>query len=325
MKYRLLGKTGFKVSEIGFGAGSIGGSAYGKQSEMDSFEALNISIDNGLNFIDTAQVYGNGKSEQIIGKVLKERKERIYVSTKIPPIPGTWPPSPYDKSEDRFPEKYIKENVNDRCKMLGVDCLDILLLHTWTRAWNKNPKPLILLDKLRKEGKIKFIGISTAEQDQNGAIELMENGLIDVAEVIFNIFEQEPVAELLPAAKKFNVGILGRVPLDEGSLTGKYTKETTFGEGELRNTYFRGEKLTLTLERVEKIKEEIKDTNLSIIQVAIKFILAQQAISTVIPGIRNARQAKENTAISDLPPLSKELIEKLQKHYWLHNLGRYTW
>ena len=137
--------------------------------------------------------------------------------------------------------------------------------------------------------------------------------------MIFNIFEQEPVAELLPAAKEYNVGIIGRVPFDEGSLTGKYTKDTTFEESDFRNNYFRGDKLTWTLERVAKIKEEIKGTGLTMAQVAIKFILAQKAISTVIPGIRNTWQAKENTAISDLPPLSKELIEKLQKHYWIDN------
>lgn len=151
----------------------------------------------------------------------------------------------------------------------------------------------------------------------------MKNGLVDVVELIFNIFEQEPVAELLSAAKEYNVGIIDRVAFDEGSLTGKYTKDTTFEEGDFRNNYFKGDKLIWTVERVEKIKEEIKDTGLTLAQVAIKFVLAQPAISTVIPGIRNTWQAKENTAISDLPPLSKELIEKLQKHYWVNNLGRY--
>jgi len=325
MKYRTLGKTGFKVSEIGFGAWAIGGDSWGKQNEENSIEALNIAIDNGLNFIDTAHIYGNGKSEQIIGKVLKERKERIYVSTKIPLLPGIWPPSPYDKAEDRFPEKYMKENADERRRMLDVDRLDILLLHSWTRAWNKNPKPLLFLDKLRKKGKIKFIGISTPEQDQNCVIELMKNGLIDVVELIFNVFEQEPVTELLPAAKEYNVGVIGRVPFDEGSLTGKYTKDTTFDEGDIRNNYFKGDKLIRTLERVEKIKKEIKDTGFTMAQAAIKFILNQKAVNTVIPGIRNSWQAKENTAISDLPPLPKEMIEKLQKHYWMNNLGRYWW
>lgn len=321
MKYRTLGKTGFKVSEIGFGASPTGVINWGRQSDEDSIAALNTAMDKGLNFIDTAKRYG--ESEKLIAKVLKKRKERIYVSTKTPTIIGHGPVSPYAKVDDSFPEKYLKEDVDERLKKLEVDSLDILLLHTWTRAWNKNPKPLIILDKLRKKGKIKFIGISTPEQDQNSVIELMKEGLIDVVELIFNIFEQEPIAELLSAAKEYNIGIICRLPLDEGSLTGKFTKNTIFEEGDHRKYYFRGDKLIWTLERIEKIKEEIKDIGLTMAQVAIKFILSQPAISTVIPGIRNTWQAIENTAISDLPPLPKELIKKLQKHYWLNNLGRY--
>ena len=324
MKYRILGKTGFKVSEIGFGGWAIGG-GWGKQEDKDSIEALNVSIDKGVNFIDTAQAYGDGESEQLISEVLKQRKERIYVLTKIAPLQRIFPSSPYHKIDDSFPENYLKENVDERLRMLGVDSLDILLIHTWTRAWNKDPKPLMVLDKLRKEGKIKFIGISNPEQDQNSLIELMREGLIDVIEPVFNIFEQDPVAELLPAAQECNVGVVARVPFDEGSLTGKFTKNTTFEEGDFRNSYFKGDNLIWTIERVEKIKEEIKDSGFTLPQVALKFILNQQAIHTVIPGMRSATHAELNTAVSDLPPLPKELVEKLKNHFWINNLGRYWW
>jgi aryl-alcohol dehydrogenase-like predicted oxidoreductase len=311
------------VSEIGFGASTVGGSGWGKQDENDSIEALHTAIDNGLNFIDTAQIYGKGKGEEIISRIIKERKEKIYVCTKTPPLAGSWPPSHYDNPEKRFPEDYLKENVDERCKALGVESLDVLLLHTWTRAWNKDPKPLMVLDELRKKGKIKWIGVSTPEHDQNGVIDLMKNGLIDVVELIFNIFEQEPAAELLPAAKEYNIGVVGRVPLDEGSLTGKYTIDTTFQEGDFRKTFFKGDRLAITLEKIDKIKEEIKDEEITLIQAAIKFILAREEISTVIPGMRNSLQAKENTSISDLPPLSEKLISRLKQHYWLCNLARY--
>jgi aryl-alcohol dehydrogenase-like predicted oxidoreductase len=328
MKFRILGKTGFKVSEIGFGAWAIGGNTpghphWGNQSDKDSIDALHIAIDNGINFIETARGYGFGKSEQLIGQVLKERKERIYVATKTPPNEGKWPPSPYDKAEDRFPEKYLREDVEDRLNKLGVDCLDILMIHTWTRAWNKDPKPLIFLDKLRKEGKIRFIGVSTPEQDQNSLIDLMKNGFVDVISLIFNIFEQEPAAEMLSVAKEYNVGVIDRVVFDEGSLTGKYTEDTKFEEGDVRNNYFKGDKLKWTMKKIEKIKEDVKDSGLTMAQIAVKFALNQAAINTVIPGIRNTWQAKENAGMSDLPPLSKELVEKLQKRYWVNNLGRY--
>ena len=325
MKYRKFGRAVFKVSEIGFGGWQIGGSNWGSQSDKDSIEALNVAIDRGVNFIDTAKLYGNGKSEQIIGKILKERKETIYVSTKTPPLPGPWPTSPYNRVEDRYPDNYILDDIEERKRMLGVSSLDILLLHTWNRAWNKKPAPLVLLNKLKKEGKIKYIGVSTVEYDQNGVIELIKEGLIDVVELVFNIFEQEPAAELLPIAEEFDIGVISRAPLDEGSLTGKYNKDTTFEKGDFRNNFFRGDWLNLTLERVEKLKEEIKDTGLTLAQVAIKFVLAQSSIDTVIPGMRNAWEAREDTSISDLPPLSEEFISKLRNHYWHSSLGRHDY
>ncbi len=138
MKYRKLGHTGMKVSEIGFGAWAIGGS-WGKQRESDSVEALNAALDEGVNFIDTAAGYGNGKSEHIIAGVLRNRKEDIFVCTKTPPLNGAWPPTPYDKIEERYPENYLRENVHERLRNLGTETLDVLLLHTWTRAWNRQP------------------------------------------------------------------------------------------------------------------------------------------------------------------------------------------
>ena len=316
MKYRLLGKTGLKVSEIGFGAWQIGGAHWGDQKDDDSLKALHASIDRGVNFIDTAAFYGDGRSERLIGKVLKERSEDIYVCTKTPPDEGPWPPTPYCRSEERYSEEYLRKNVEERMQMLGVNQLDILLLHTWTRAWNKDPYPLKILDKLKKEGKIKFIGVSTPEHDQNSINDLIRDGFIDVAEVIYNIFEQEPAAQLFPLAEEHNVGIIGRVPFDEASLTGKFTNDTKFTENDFRNKYFSGDRLNRTLERVEKLERDIEDTGLSLIQTALLFVLEHKAISTVIPGMRNIDHVKANTAVSDLPPLSKELLKKLRDHAW---------
>jgi aryl-alcohol dehydrogenase-like predicted oxidoreductase len=161
MKYRTFGRLGWKVSDIGFGAWAIGGS-WGPQSDNDSVAALNRALDLGCNFIDTAQGYGDGKSERIIAEVLKSRKgEKVYVATKIPPAPGAWPPSPYDRAEDRFSEKYLRERLERSLRDLQTDSIDVLQLHTWTRAWNRNPTPLEHLRKFQKEGKLRGIGIST--------------------------------------------------------------------------------------------------------------------------------------------------------------------
>ena len=150
MKFRYLGKTALKVSEIGFGAWAIG-SSWGQQKDVDSKKALHTAIDKGINFIDTALSYGNGRSERIIGEVIKDRRKDVIVATKIPPVAGYWPPSPYCKAEERFPENYIRKTIDKCRKNLGTDCIDILQLHTWTRAWNRNPMPLDVLNKLKSD------------------------------------------------------------------------------------------------------------------------------------------------------------------------------
>jgi aryl-alcohol dehydrogenase-like predicted oxidoreductase len=317
MKYRALGRTGLQVSEIGFGAWAIGGSWWGKQQENASIEALHQALDLGVNIIDTAAGYGDGKSERIIGRVLKERKERINVATKTPPAPGPWPPSPYCDMNVRYAEKYLRDNIEERLRNLNTDCIDILQLHTWTRAWNKNPRPLDILKKLQAEGKIRFIGISTPEHDQNSVIDLMRRGYLDTVQVIYNIFEQEPAAELLPAAMECNVGIIVRVVFDEGILTGKYTKQTQFPKDDFRRRYFAGDRLERAVERVEAIKEEIAGTPLTMPHLALKYALMHSAVSTVIPGIRSVAQAQENTAVSEQKDLNDDLMIRLRRHAWL--------
>jgi len=315
MKYRKLGKTGIEVSEIGFGAWAIGGS-WGAQNVTDSFEALETAIDKGVNFIDTAAGYGNGRSERIIGDLLKSRSEKIYISTKTPPVQGKWPPSPYCKIDERYPESYLRENVEERLKNLQTDSLDVLLLHTWTRAWNQNPVALETLQKMKQEGIVKNVGISTPEHDQNCAIELMRAGLLDVVQVIYNIFEQEPAAQLFTVAEKENVGIIVRVAFDEGVLTGKYKGNETFEDGDFRQNYFAGDRLRRSVDRVEEIRAEFGDQGYSMAELALKFTLAPNAVSTVIPGIRNKEQAMKNTKVSDMPDLKADTLIRLREHAW---------
>ena len=316
MQYRKLGRSGMDVSEIGFGAWAIGGS-WGPQNEQDSVAALHTALDLGVNFIDTAAGYGDGKSEKIIAEVLKTRTEKVVVATKTPPLPGHWPPSPYCDIDERYPEKYLRDNVEERLRNLKADCLDVLQLHTWTRAWNRNPRPFEVLRKLQAEGKIRAIGVSTPEQDQNSVIDLMRGGWIDTVQVIYNLFEQEPAAELLPVAKETNVGIIVRVVFDEGSLTGKFTSATQFAPDDFRNNYFAGDRLERAVQRADKVKVDISDSGLTLAQAAIKFALMHPAVSTVIPGIRNVAQAEANTAVSDITPLSDALMLKLREHNWM--------
>ncbi len=305
-----------RVSEIGFGGWAIGG-GWGPQEDAESLKALNAAIDRGVTFIDTAAGYGNGRSERLIGQVLQDRGEKVFVATKTPPKPGPWPPSPYDRLEDRYPESYLRRSVEERLVNLGVERLDLLQLHTWTRAWNGEPVAFRVLASLKKEGKIRAVGVSTPEQDQNSVIDLMRQGLIDTVQVIYNIFEQEPAAELLPVAREQGVGVIVRVALDEGALAGRLTPGTKFDPGDFRTRYFAGDRLERTVKRVAAVATDIDGTGYTLPQAALKFVLAHPAVSTVIPGIRSVAQAAANTSVSDLPDMPEALQERLHRHNWL--------
>lgn len=315
MKKRPFGKHGFEVSEIGFGAWAIGGS-WGPQSEQDSLDALHRALDLGVDFIDTAAGYGSGKSERIIGQVLPKRPEKVRVATKTPPAPGEWPPSPYDLAEDRYSLAYLRENLAERAANLGTPKVDILQLHTWTRAWNRNPTPFEHLRRLQSEGLIGLVGISTPEHDQNAVIDLMRGGWVDSVQVIYSIFEQEPAAELLDVAGETGTGIIVRVAFDEGVLTGKFSGETTFAEDDFRRNYFAGDRLPRAVARAEEVRKDLEGSGYTMPQAALKFALQHPAVSTVIPGMRNVAQTEANCDVSDLPDLPEELMRKLRRHNW---------
>ena len=319
MKTRPLSDHGPQVSEIGFGAWALGGQ-WGDQDDRDSVAALNTAIDHGVNFIDTAEGYGNGRSERVIAQVLDQRSETIHVATKTPPAAGPWPPSPYCRWQDRYSAAYIRENVEQRLRNLGVERIDLLQLHTWTRAWNDDPQPLLVLRQLREEGKIHLIGVSTPEQDQNCVIQLMRDGLVDVVQVIFNLFDQEAAAQLLPVAAETGTGVIVRVALDEGALTGKYPAEHAFASDDFRHAYFAGDRMARTAQRVALIQEDVEQFGLSEhftpADVALKFALSRPEVSTVIAGMRNVDQATQNTRVSELPDLPDALLEQLQRHNW---------
>jgi len=320
MKYRPFGKQDFNCSEIGFGAWAIGGS-WGPQNDDQSLQALNRALDLGCNFIDTAAGYGNGRSEKLIAQVLQERaaagkEESIFVATKTPPVTNIWPPSPYCDADVLYSASYLRENVDQRCAYLGVEKVDLLQLHTWTRAWNRDPKPFKTLRKLQEAGKIGLIGVSTPEHDQNAVIDLMRHGWVDSVQVIYNIFDQEPAAELLDVAAENGVGIIVRVAFDEGVLTGKFTEKTTFAEDDFRNKYFAGDRLSRCIDHAEAVRKEIDGSGYNMPQAALKFVLAHPAVSVVIPGIRTVHQAEANIGTSDLPEMEPALIEKLRHHNW---------
>ena len=323
MQTRSLSAQGPPVSEVGFGAWAIGG-GWGNQDDQDSLRALHTAIDRGVNFIDTAAGYGNGRSERLIAQVLQQRSEPIFVATKTPPAAGPWPPSPYCRWQDRYSAAYLRDNVHERLKNLNVERIDLLQLHTWTAAWNDDPQPLLVLRQLRDEGKIGMIGVSTPEQDQSCVIQLMRDGLVDTVQIIFNLFHQEPAAQLLPVAAETGTGVIVRVALDEGGLTGKYDGDHLFPPDDFRSRYFAGDRLARTIARVEAVREDIAHFGLnehySLADVALKFVLARPEVSSVIVGMRSVSQVEQNTRVPQLRELPTEMIERLHRHNWLRGV-----
>ncbi len=323
MKKRLLGSHGPAVSEIGFGAWALGGQ-WGGQDDKESLASLHAALDEGVNFIDTAQGYGDGRSERLVAQVVRDRSDEIFVATKTPPAAGPWPPSPYCRWQDRYGAAYLRQNVNERLQNLGVERIDLLQLHTWTRAWNDDPQPLLVLRQLRDEGKINLIGISTPEHDQNCVIDLMRSGLVDVVQIIFNVFDQEPMAQILPVAAETGTGVVVRVALDEGSLTGKYQGDHVFPPSDFRHVYFAGDRMARTARRVGEIAADARRyrelDDFSLADIALKFAMSSRPVSTVIAGIRNVEQATKNTRVSGLPELPEPFLQDLRRHQWLRGV-----
>lgn len=313
MEYRILGKTGLKISAIGFGAWAIGGNMWGPQDDNDSIAALNKAIDLGVNFIDTAAAYGGGHSENIIGQVLKTRKEKVFIATKIPPL--MWPPPPNSHAKDVFTGDTITKSVEQSLKNLNVDCIDLIQLHSWRENWTNDTEWYETLLKFKKAGKINFIGVSVHDNLHDEALGLIETGRIDTIQVVYNVLSQAPEEKLLPKALKYNIGIIARVPLAYGALTGKFTEKTVFPKDDFRANKYIGENLKEILKKVDDFKSTVGSPDKEkLVSHALHFVLANKAVSTTIPGIRNKAQAIENCTIFE-----KDKALTAQKSYLWNN------
>jgi len=319
MQKRRLGRAGLHVSEIGYGAWGIGGSEWMGAKDDESLRALHRALDLGVNFIDTALAYGRGHSEEIVGQVARERREEIYVATKVFPKNLTWPARPGVPVADVFPAEHITRCCEKSLRNLGQERLDLLQLHVWRDEWLGRDGWRDALQGLKAAGKVRFVGISVNDHAPETALEAVASGLFDTAQVIFNIFDPTPAAALLPACLSNDVGVLARVPLDEGALTGAITPATRFPEGDFRNDYFSGDRKQQVFERTEALKTLLGPEARTLAELALRFCLSHDAVSTVIPGMRRVSTAEANAAISDGRRLSPELLEKLKAHAWPKN------
>lgn len=322
MQFRELGSTGIRVSEIGFGAWPIGGEMWGGQDDADSVAALHRALDFGCNFFDTALSYGNGHSEKLINQVLKERGvlNEVVIATKVPPKNSFWDPPLSMAIGKEFPGDWIIKCCERSLKHLGRDWVDILQLHTWNPSWANRVQWYETMLKLKEQGKIRVIGISVSAVRHDEANPQIEKNRVECIQVIHNILDQSAEKTLFPLARKKGIGILSRVPLASGALTGKFTPATKFPKGDWRNERPNKNWVSEMVAQVEKIKFLTEDGT-PLAHAALKYCLANPVVSSVIPGIRNAKQAEENFCASDGKALKMEDAERLREMYRKHEIG----
>ncbi len=319
MKYRNFGKTGIQVSEIGHGTWAMG-NMWGPTDDATSIEALLKGFELGINFVDTAWIYGNGRSEKIVASALKRWKgNQVYIATKIPPKNMRWPASHAISVDEAFSASHIIEYTEKSLINLKRDCIDIQQLHVWSDTWMRQGDWLEGLAKLKEQGKIRWLGVSINDHEPNTALEIVSSGIIDSVQVIYNIFDQSPEEKLFPLCQAKGMAVIARVPFDEGSLTGTLNPSTEFHKEDWRKRYFKGERLVETHQKVEALKFLIRDEVETLSQAALKFCLSHPAVSTVIPGMRKSKNVEENCKASDGKILSSQELQELKKHAWLRN------
>ena len=314
MQYRTFGRTGWKVSEIGYGMWGMAGWTGSEAEEVNN--ALDRAVEMGCNFFDTAWAYGDGLSEEILNALIKKHSgKKLYVATKVPPKNRKWPSKPQYKLQDVFPADYIIEYTEKSLKNLGVETIDLQQFHVWEDSWAEQDEWKEAITKLTQQGKVQAWGVSVNRWEPNNCLNTLKTGLIDAVQVIYNIFDQAPEDELFPLCRELNLGVIARVPFDEGTLTGTMTKDTTFPPGDWRGTYFVPENLNTSVDHADALKP-LLPAGMNLPEMALRFILSNPDVSTTIPGMRKLRNVEANMRASDGKGLPQDLLQELKEHRW---------
>jgi len=314
MQYRRFGRTNWQVSEMGYGMWGLAGWTGTDEKEME--EALDRSVELGCNFFDTAWAYAAGKSEQILGRLLKRHPSKnLYAATKIPAKNFKWPARPEYKAEDCYPTSHIIDYTERSLKNLKVECIDLQQFHVWDDSWTNHDDWKKGIEQLKKAGKVKHFGISVNRWQPENVLRALETGLIDAVQVIYNIFDQNPEDKLFPLCRSLDIGIIARVPFDEGTLTGTLTKQTVFPKEDWRSTYFVPENLNSSVDHAEALRPLIP-SSMNMPEMALRFILCNPDVHTIIPGMRKMKNVEANMGASDGKKLEESLRIKLKGHRW---------
>jgi len=281
-----------------------------------SAHSLQLALDLGCNFFDTAWAYGDGRSEALLGDLVRANPSKtIYTASKIPPKNRQWPSRRGASLDDVFPPDYIEEYVHKSLRNAGLEGFDLMQFHVWEDDWAEDDRWARAMEDLKRQGLVRAVGISINRWEPWNGVRTVRSGLIDAVQVIYNIFDQNPEDELFPACVESDVAVIARVPFDEGTLTGTLTKESSWPEGDWRNTYFVPENLIPSVDRAESLKPIVPE-GMSLPEMALRFILSNDAVSTTIPGMRAESHIRSNAAASDAGPLTPPLLAELQTHRW---------
>src|SRR5262249_23329435 len=300
MRYRTFGRLGWRVSEIGTGMWGMGG--WQGKDDAESVRALQLGGELGCTFFDTAWGYGEGHSERLLGQLVRANpSKQLYTATKIPPKTFRWPSHRGDTLAEAFPPEHIRDYVQRSLTNLGLPRVDLIQFHVWEDAWAHDERWQRTMEELKSEGLVGAVGISINRWEPWNVLRTLRTGHIDTIQVIYNIFDQAPEDELFPLCRDLGVGVIARVPFDEGTLTGTLTKESRWPEGDWRNTYFVPENLSASVERADALKPLVP-SGMTLPEMALRFILSNSDVSTVIPGMRTVRHVQANIAASDAGP-----------------------
>ena len=313
MRTRTFGRLGWQVSELGVGMWGVAG--WTGTDEAEAGQALQLAVDLGCTFFDTAWGYGEGASERILGGLVGANSDRgLRTATKVPPRNRRWPPQRGDRIEDVFPPDHILEFAEHSRRNLGVETIDLLQFHVWEDDWAEDPGWQRAVTRLVEEGAIAAVGVSVNRWEPWNVLRTLETGLVDAVQVIYNVFDQAPEEELFPACRELGVAVIARVPFDEGSLTGSLTSDSSWPEGDWRNTYFVPENLAATVERVERLRPLAEGMAMS--ELALRFVLTNPDVATVIPGMRSRRHVQANADAAAAGALDEGTIAELRAHRW---------
>jgi aryl-alcohol dehydrogenase-like predicted oxidoreductase len=318
VRYRTLGRTGLEVSEIGFGTWGVGADAWKGGTDADALAAMHRAIELGVNFLDTAIVYGSGHSEKLVGQIKREHPE-VMIATKVNPANWEWPASDATPADEAFSAAHVIARTEESLRNLAIDVIDVQQFHVWSDAWVDKGSWLEGIEQLKRDGKIRFFGVSVNDAQPDSVLKLVETGLVDSIQVIYNIFDQAPEDNLFPACERHDVGIIVRVPFDEGALTGKVTPDTVFEQGDFRADYFKDDRKAEVWEAVHKIMADLDIPLERLPEIALRFTLVPDVVSTVIPGMRTVPHVESNVAAGDAGLLTPDQIELLRAHRWVHD------